>query len=235
MASGNESEFTQKYLTPIAVLLGAAIIAVALIWGGGVRGTNPSDPNAVQEVDIKDVSTDDSPFIGNRDAPTTVAVFFDYQCPFCREFELSVTPELMSYVTSGKTKIVFKDFHFLGEDSLTAALFGHALFEAYPDRFGEWFRLMMEAQDAEGDQGFGDLASIQEVTAKMEGVDVARVVALMNENMGDYQAAIEADYNEGVAFGVRGTPTIIVGKQLLSGRSSAQFAAEIKAELDAQL
>src|SRR5437868_1421996 len=114
MASGTESEFMQKYLTPIAVLLGAGLIAVALIWGGGVRGTNPNDPNApAAEVDIKDVSTDGNPFIGDKNAPTTVAVYFDYQCPFCKQFELSVTPELMSYVTSGKTKIVFKDFHFL--------------------------------------------------------------------------------------------------------------------------
>ncbi|MEA2701360.1 MAG: hypothetical protein QOE22_69 [Candidatus Parcubacteria bacterium] len=236
MASENNNEFMQKYLTPIAVLLGAGLIAVALIWGGGVRGTNPNDPNAAApEVDIKDVATDNSPFIGSKDAPTAVAVYFDYQCPFCKQFELSVTPELMEYVTSGKTKIVFKDFHFLGEDSLAAALFGRALFEAYPDRFGEWFQLMMVAQDDEGDEGFGDLASIQEVTSKMEGVDVARVVALMNEKKEVYNAAIEADYNEGVSFGVNGTPTIIVGKKLLSGMSPAQFTAAIKAELDAQL
>ncbi|HEY4489360.1 MAG TPA: thioredoxin domain-containing protein [Candidatus Paceibacterota bacterium] len=230
-----ESEFVQKYLTPVAVLLGAGLIAVALIYGGGVRGTNPNDPNAAPEVDIANVSTDSSPYIGNPDAPTTIAVFYDYQCPFCKQFELAVTPELMSYVTSGKTKIVFKDFHFLGEDSITAALFGRAFFELYPDRFGEWFRMMMEAQDDEGDQGFGDLASIEALTAGMQGVDVARVTALMNEKKSTYEAAIKADYMEGVALGINGTPTIIVGKKLLSGRSPAQFLAEIKAELDAQL
>lgn len=226
----------QKYLTPIAVLLGAGLIAVALIWGGGVRGTNPNDPNApAAEVDIADVSTDNSPFIGSKDAPTTVAIYFDYQCPFCKQFELSVTPELMSYVTSGQTKIVFKDFHFLGEDSITAGLFGRAMFDLYPDRFGEWFKLVMEAQDDEGDQGFGDLASIQEVTSTMSGIDVAAVVARMNEKEADYQKALKADYDEGVSFGVNGTPSIIVGKKLLSGMSPAQFTTAIKAELDAQL
>lgn len=225
----------QKYLTPIAVLLGAGLIAVALIWGGGVRGTNPNDPNAAPQVNIDDVSTDGNPFIGSKDAPTTVAVFFDYQCPFCKQFELSVTPELMSYVMSGKTKIVFKDFHFLGEDSITAGLFGRAFFDLYPDRFGEWFQMMMTAQDDEGDQGFGDLASIQELTGKMQGVDVNAVIARMNEKKDDYQKALQADYDEGVSLGVNGTPTIIVGKKLLSGMSPAQFTAAIKAELDSEL
>lgn len=225
----------QKYLTPIAVLLGAGLIAVALIWGGGVRGTNPNDPNAAPQVNIDDVATNNSPFIGDKNAPTTVAVYFDYQCPFCKQFELAVTPELMSYVTSGQTKIVFKDFHFLGEDSITAGLFARAFFEMYPDRFGEWFKLVMEAQDDEGDQGFGDLASIQQVTGTMSGVDVAAVTARMTEKEADYQRALKADYDEGVSFGVNGTPSVIVGDKLLSGMSPAQFIAAIKAELDAQL
>ena len=93
----------------------------------------------------------------------------------------------------------------------------------------------MEAQDDEGDQGFGDLASIEALTAGMSGVDASRVTALMNEKKGTYEDAIKADYTEGVALGINGTPTIIVGKKLLSGRSPAQFLAEIKAELDAQL
>lgn len=229
-----KDEFVQKYLTPVAVLLGAAVIAFALIYGGGVRGTNPNDPNAAPEVDINEVSTN-SPFIGDPNAPTTVAVFYDYQCPFCKQFELAVTPQLMEYVTSGKTKIVFKDFHFLGEDSITAALYGRAFFELYPDRFGDWFNLMMVAQDDEGDRGFGDLPSIQQLTRGMDGVDEARVTALMNEKKSTYEAAIRADYTEGVALGINGTPTVIVGKKLLSGRTPAQFYSEIVAELEAQL
>jgi protein-disulfide isomerase len=228
----------QKYLTPLAVLLGAGLIAVALIWGGGVRGTNPNDPNAAApEVDINEISTD-SPTVGDPNAPTTVAVFYDYQCPFCKQFEQTVIPELQEYVDAGKTKIVYKDFQFLGEDSLTAAVFGRAVYEAYPDRFHEWFIAMSNAQDDQEvghDEGFGDQASIEALTAGIAGIDVSRVTALINEKRATYETAIEADYNEGTALGINGTPSVVVGKKLLSGRSPAQFLSEIKAELDAQL
>ena len=236
MAKASESVFVQRYLTPVAVLLAAVIIALALIFGTGAHKGANTGTQGQTAVDVKDVKTDGEPTVGDKNAPTTVVVFYDYQCPFCKQFELNVTPQLMDYVSSGKTKIVFKDFQFLGEDSKTAALFGRALNDLYPDQFGAWISAMMNAQDDEGDQGFGDLPSIQTlVKAKLPQVDVQKVTDRMNEKKDDYQKAIDADYQEGVSFGVNGTPTIIVGKQLLSGMSSTQFYSTIKTELDSEL
>lgn len=232
--SGNEGDFMKQYLTPVAVLLAAVIIAFAVIFGGGARGTNPNDPNTVGQVNIENVSTD-SPIVGDEDAPATIAVFYDYQCPFCKQFELTVVPQLMELVESGQVKIVYKDFQFLGENSDTAAVYGRALYDLYPDRFHAWFVAMTNAQDDEGDRGFGDLASIQELTATIEGIDVARVTERMNENRAEYEAAIQADYTEGTSFGINGTPSVIVGDQLLTGLSPAQFLAAIQAELQEQL
>lgn len=224
-----------RYLTPLAVLLAAVIIALALIFGHAVGTGTPAKPQAAA-VNIKDVKTDTSPYIGNANAPTTVAIFYDYQCPFCKQFEQGVTPDLIkNYVDTGKTKIVFKDFQFLGEDSTTASLFARALWEAYPDKFYDWYKAMFDAQDAEGDQGFGDLASIEKLTKGIDGIDVAKVEKLMNENKATYQKAIDADRAEGAALGINGTPSIIVGTKLLSGESPTQFYADISAELDAQL
>lgn len=234
MSTGNEG-FMNKYLTPIAVVLGAVLIGGAVIWSGGTRGANPNDPNAAPTVNIDEVATD-SPTVGDAGAPTTVAVYYDYQCPFCKQFELSVVPQLMeNYVATGKTKIVYKDFHFLGEDSMTAAVFGRALYDLYPDQFHTWFIAMANAQDDEGDEGFGDLASIQELTRGIPGIDVDRVTAQMEQKRSDYEAAIQADYEEGTSFGINGTPSIIVGDQLITGMAPAQFYAAIAAELDEQL
>ena len=73
-------------------------------------------------VDVADVKTDGEPFIGDEKAPAVMAYFFDYQCPYCRQEELQVLPQLITdYVKSGKLRIVFKDFQFLGPDSQTAA------------------------------------------------------------------------------------------------------------------
>lgn len=227
-----------RYLTPLAVLLAAVIIALALIYGHGVStgaaGNQPAQPAV--SVNIKDVKTDNDPFVGPANAPTTVALFYDYQCPFCKQFEQSVTPQLIqNYVDGGKTKIVFKDFQFLGDDSNTAALFGRAMWELYPDKFYPWFKAMFDSQDAEGDQGFGDLASIQKLTATIPGVDVQKVTDLMNQKKDAYTKLIEADRAEGAALGINGTPSIIVGTKLFTGLSTAAYYSGISGVLDTEL
>lgn len=235
-----KSEFMDRYLTPLAVLVAAVIIALALIYGHAVgTGTGGSVGTAAAPavaVNIKDVKTDGEPFVGNANAPTTVALFFDYQCPFCKQFEQGVTPKLIeNYVTSGKTKIVFKDFQFLGNDSTTAALFARAVWATYPNQFYPWFVAMFNAQDQEGDTGFGNLASIETLTKTIPGIDVAKVEANMNANQAAYQKVVDADRAEGAALGINGTPSIIVGTQLFTGLSTDQYYTGISGVLDSEL
>ncbi|HWH07112.1 MAG TPA: thioredoxin domain-containing protein [Candidatus Paceibacterota bacterium] len=212
----SNGSFIEKYMTPIAVLLGAIIIAGAFAFGRP-DANQEAQPGAPVAVDIKDVKTEGSPFIGNPSAPVTMAVWFDYQCPFCKQFELTTVSQLYSeYVETGKLRIVFKDFQFLGPDSETAALFARAMWEAYPDRWYDWYRAMTEAQDEEHG-GFGDLASIKTLTEGLGGIDVARVEALMNQKEAEYRAAIEADRAEGSALGIQGTPGAIIGTDLIAG------------------
>lgn len=237
--SGN-NVFVERYLTPIAIVLAAVVIAFAVIFGHGVgsngAATTPSTDGSATAVDIKNVKTDGEPFIGDANAPTTIALFYDYQCPFCKQFEQGVSPQLLeSYVKTGKTKIVFKDFQFLGQDSLDAAVFGRALWESQPDQFYPWFVAMFNAQDEEGDQGFGDLASVEKLAATIPGLDVAKVDALVKSKRSTYEATIQADRAEGAALGINGTPSIIVGNQLLTGLSPEQFYSQISAELNTEL
>ncbi len=226
--------FIEKYLTPIAVVVGAVIIALAFMFG---RGGAPSQNQGAQPsvaVDIKDVKTDNTPFIGDASAPVSLALWFDYQCPFCKQFEQTVTPELIEkYVKTGKLKIYFKDFQFLGEDSTTAALFAQAVWETYPDQFYDWFKAMMDAQDDEGDQGFGDLASIEKLTKdKTPGIDTAKIKSLMDSKKTEYMKIMNDSRAEASSFGINGTPSVIIGKKLLQGAVPyAQVSAEIDAEL----
>jgi protein-disulfide isomerase len=231
------TSFMERYLTPIAVLVGAVILAGAYVYGGhGGAAPSPSADGGAQPsvaVDIKNVKTAGDPYVGDPNAPVTMAIWFDYQCPFCKQLDTTVTSKLYTdYVQTGKLRIVFKDFQFLGQDSDTAALFARAVWQLYPDKFFAWYQAMFVAQDAEGDQGFGDLASIQTLTKTISGIDVDKVTALMNDKKTDFEAAIQADRSEGAAMGVNGTPAIVTGTQLLSG---AQPYDTVKAAVDAQL
>jgi len=223
-----------KYLIPVSILLAGVIVAVALFFGhSGAKDATDTGATGAQAVDVKDIKTDGDPYIGDKNAPNTLVLFYDYQCPFCKQFEQGVSPKLVAnYVSTGKLRIVFKDFQFLGSDSTDAAVFGRAVWESQPDKFYPWFVAVFNAQDEEGDQGFGDLASVEKISATVPGLDVAKASALVKSKRADYEKAINEDRAEGAALGVNGTPTAIVGTTMLTGMSADQFYAGISAAID---
>lgn len=236
--------------TPMAVVVGAAIIAGAILWSptrtpiAQPSPTQTTDAKPAIAVDSSKVKVDNEPFIGNADAPVTIAFWTDYQCPFCKAVEYGGIPQIptqpafpdiiKNYVDTGKAKIVFKDFPFLGNDSITAALYGRAVWELYPDQYFLWRTAMYKAQDQEGDQGFGDAASIDILNATIPGFNAAKITAAVAAKGAVYKTAIEADQQEGTSFGVNGTPGTIIGTQFVNGAQSyAAFAAAIDAALAA--
>ncbi|HEX7651582.1 MAG TPA: thioredoxin domain-containing protein [Candidatus Paceibacterota bacterium] len=234
----DKSTFVEKYMTPIAVLLGAVIIAFALAYGhGAVTGTTGGAAGQPTAADVSKINTKNEPFIGDASAPVTMAVYFDYQCPFCKQFDQMALPQLVDqYVKTGKVKVYFKDFQFLGQDSITGSEFGRAIWALYPDSYYPWLTAMFSAQDDEGDQGFGDQDSIVAMTkAQVPAIDTDKVVAYVNANKAAIDAAVSADRDEGAAMGINGTPSIIVGKKLFYALTPDQFASQISAEIDAEL
>ena len=50
------------------------------------------------------------PFLGKADAPLTLVMFTDYQCPFCSRFETQTLPEIKKqYIDTGKLRFVVRD------------------------------------------------------------------------------------------------------------------------------
>ena len=216
-----------KFLIPGAIVLAAVVIGGALYMGLSQRGGTDTPP-APKAVNIKDVKIDGNPYIGKKDAPATLVYWSDHQCPFCKAFEIggvegitnpAVMPDLIKkYVDTGKLKIVFKDYPFLGEDSMTAAEYEHAIWELYPAQFYAWRVAVLEEQDEEGDQGFGDAASIDQIIAqKFPQMDGAKIRQALVANKAKYDTAIDADREEGSKFGVKGTPGFITGTSLIPG------------------
>ena len=238
-----------KLFVPGAVVIGAAIIGLSLIiglshgTGGAAQGGSgaPAQPT----VNVKNVKTAGDPYMGNLNAKLTMTYWSDYQCPFCKAFEVGGVPQIngkipapmpalvKKYVDTGKLKIVFKDFQFLGKDSTTAAEYGRAIWDLYPTQFYACRTAMFVAQDAEGDQGFGNAATIDAlIKAKFPQMDDAKIRQQLTANKAKYDAAIEADKAEGGSFGVNGTPGFIVGTTFIGG---LEALASFESAIDAQL
>lgn len=218
---------TNKYFLPITVLLAGALIAGAVLW----NGAHPSVPAGEQapEVDIKDVQITSEPFIGDAKAPVTIAFWSDPQCPYCKNFEMETLPQIIKeYVDTGKAKVVFFDFNFLGPDSQTAGVYARSVWKLYPEKYFAWRTAYYEKQDSENG-GFGDRKSIDALTKTIAGLDVDVIGDDIKANGAAYQAATDASRAEGAKFGVQATPSFIIGTQLIQGAYPfATFKAAIE-------
>ncbi len=231
-----------KYFLPVAVILAGLFIGGAVIWNGSHPATPGTGSGAAPVVDIKDVKTEGDPFIGKADAPVTIAFWSDFQCPYCKAFETGGVPQITvdaalpqivkEYVDTGKVKIVFMDFVFLGKDSVDAALYSRAVWKLYPDQYFAWRTAMYTAQDEEGDKGFGNAASIDTLDATISGLDTVKIAADVKANTAAYQALIDADKAEALKASINATPSFVIGTKMLAG---AYPYASFKAAIDALL
>lgn len=165
-----------------------------------------------------------------------MAYWYDYQCPFCQRNEEASMPQLLSdYVNTGKLKIVFKDFEFLGPDSQTLGKYSRAVWETAPDKFYAWHKAIFDNQGQEN-TGWATAEKLRSVTESVLGmVQTDAVINLVNKNGAAYQKEMDADKVEGAALGINGTPAAIIGTKLISGAVPYdQFKAAIEAALAAQ-
>jgi protein-disulfide isomerase len=242
-AMTTKRDMTPLY-TPIAIVVAGVFVAGGLFLGLS-RGTTAAPAAAgtapATTADITKVTTDGAPFIGEAHAPVVMAFWSDFQCPYCKAFEVGGIPQIptpaampdiiKNYVATGKLKIVFKEFPFLGKDSITAGEYEHAIWKLYPDQYFAWRTAMYQAQDEEGDKGFGNAVTIDKlITTSFAKINDALVRADIAKNKTSYDAALVADMQEGQAMGVQGTPGFVIGKTLIAGAEAyATFAKAIDA------
>ena len=98
-------------MTIVGVLVGVLIVAVVAFnqLGGRATGTL-TDPEVEFAAAIQDGST-----LGSADAPVTLEVWEDFQCPVCARHSLDVEPAIVDrYVMTNQVRIVHHDMSFIG-------------------------------------------------------------------------------------------------------------------------
>jgi protein-disulfide isomerase len=245
-----ENKF-QSYLIPISIAFAGIVVAGAIIGTQiylsnrtvngqnaalGGTGSAGAGQAAAPSVNIKNVATAGEPFIGQADAPVTIAYWSDYQCPFCKQFELSTLSDLITnYVDKGELKIVFKDFPFLGADSTADGEYARAVWILYPNQFFAWRTAMFSTQPEENSLSqSANQTRLQQIAASIPGINPSKVLQYVIANQAALDKQINADLQEGESDGIQGTPSFIVGTQLLVGAEpTTAFVQAIEAELPA--
>src|SRR3989344_3104502 len=207
--------FLQKYGTPLAILAGAAIIAVGIYFSKNPFTPTPSGTNTVGEVQRVDVSADDDPVLGAANAPVTIIEFSDFQCPYCRQFWRDTLPQIKAnYIDKGLVKLVYRDFPLsnIHPSAQAAAEAGECA--QSQGKFWEFHDAVFAAQD---EQSAGTVAFTAD-DVKSWGAEVG-LVAAFNEcvDSGSNRAEVLKDFQDGAKAGVGGTPTFFVNGIAVEG------------------
>lgn len=115
--------------TVIAVVVALIVIAGALFLTNQSKALQPlGSPNPPAGSGVTPTSiTANGMTLGKADAPHTIDLWEDFQCPHCRDFTADVEPLIVAnYVQTGKVKMVYHDFLVIdantgGTESLDAA------------------------------------------------------------------------------------------------------------------
>ncbi|MBT4917082.1 DsbA family protein [Candidatus Peregrinibacteria bacterium] len=175
-------------------------------------------------VDV-DLSDDDA-ILGDTDAPVTIVEFSDYQCPYCEKFWSQTLPDLKkNYIDTGKVRFIYRDWPLSGHDrAIPAAL----ATECVKDQLGDEGFYAIHDMIFEN---FGKLSDDDLSTfAKVAGVDEAEYLDCYESQK--FLSEIEKDFNDGMTYGVTGTPGFFVNGVRLSGAQPYEvFEKVIEEEL----
>ncbi len=182
-------------------------------------------------VDTSKISLEGEPILGDPDAPVTVVSYEDFFCPYCGRFANNVVPEIVSdYVESGDVKIVYKHMPVVGGDK--PALAAACVAEQDHDAFWDYKDALFENQNQYKALARNEEQLQEELTslAGEVGVDTDQFTTCYeNEEAMDQ---VQDDFEEGRAIGARGTPTIVVGDEMVRGAQPYQvFQSLIEEQL----
>jgi len=145
--------------------------------------------------------------LGNPQGNVTMVEFFDYNCGFCKR-AMSDMFDLIK--TDSNLKFVLKEFPVLGEGSVEAARVAVAarMQDTTGKKYVEFHQKLL------GARGAADKMRALAV-AKEVGFDMARLQKDMDSD--EVKATIDEDMKLADALGVNGTPSYVVGDEVIVG------------------
>lgn len=151
------------------------------------------------------VDLNDAPTMGPADAPVTLVIFSDFQCPFCQR--AAETPKQLVDEYKGKVRIAFRQhplpMHKQAMPAAKASLAAHQ-----QGKFWEYHDLLFANQKNLAEDNLIKLA-------QQAGLNVPKFTKAMKSTQFDKQ--IQDDVNFAMKAGASGTPAFFVNGVYLKG------------------
>src|SRR5690349_1665944 len=145
--------------------------------------------------------------LGNKDSDVTFVEFFDYNCGYCKR---AMTDMMDLMKADPKLKVVLKEFPVLSQGSVEAAQVAVAV--RMQDPTGK--KYLDFHQKLLGGRGPADKARAI-AAAKEAGLDTAKIEKDIASP--EVRTTIEENFKLAEAMGMNGTPSYVIGKQIVVG------------------
>ncbi|MDA9549558.1 DSBA oxidoreductase [Bradyrhizobium sp. CCBAU 45321] len=154
--------------------------------------------------------------LGNRDGDVTFVEFFDYNCGYCKR---AMDDMLTIMKGDPKLKVVLKEFPVLSQGSVEAAQVGVAVRMQDPSgkKYLDFHQKLLSGR------GAADKARAMQA-AKEAGLDTARIEKDIASP--EVRATLEENFKLAEAMGMNGTPSYVIGKQIVIGAVGVESLKE---------
>ncbi|MGH3073342.1 MAG: DsbA family protein [Gaiellales bacterium] len=176
----------------------------------------------------------DGEALGRSNAPVTLEVWSDFQCPFCGQFARTYMPRLVTdFVVDGQLWIVAHDIAFVGHGDPNESVDAAAAASCAADQASYWpYHDLLFWNQLGENQGAFDRAHLQAMADKL-GLERGS----WDSCVADPQRAREvtATTSQALAAGVKSTPTLVLNGVAAAGlpRTYDDLAGAIRALLTA--
>jgi protein-disulfide isomerase len=161
--------------------------------------------------------------VGNPDGKVTIVEFYDYNCGFCKR-----AMEDMRALTKADPdlRFVLKEFPILSPDSQKASVVSMAFHLMMPEKYGEFHNALL------GGEGRATEAAAIKIALSL-GADEAELRAKMQDpSIGE---TLSKTYDLATKLAITGTPSYVVGNEVVFGALGQDVLAEKIAAAKAEL
>jgi protein-disulfide isomerase len=227
-----------------------AVVTLALVGGGALVGISmatrssdedgpgPSTTGPVTQHLCASVSVPaDGRFCGQASAPVKIVELSDYQCPFCKRFVDLTEPQVESeYIQKGLVQLEFRNFAITAgnapPDENEATLAAEAA-ECANDQDSYWeYHYKLYAEQAGENRGAFLPDRLKQFAGDL-GLDREEFDACLDSHK--HIDLIEQERSQASEAGARGTPSFLIGGELVVGYMTFdEFSQHIEEALASQ-
>lgn len=226
-----------RRLVPVLIVVVAVILVTVSIVlsnseedsGAAAPGSPVAEvqaPEAPPTVEMARLEESDPLAAGPVDAPVTLVMYSDYQCPFCASWSADTGRVMLEYAEAGDLRIEYRDIAVFGPESERAALAAYAA--GLQGRYLEYHDALFAGGEKRPADELTEEALI--ATAEELGLDAEQFAA--DFHSAEVAGAVQRNVDEAAAIGAFSTPAfLLAGQPILGAQPTEVFVGALEQAL----